>query len=290
MKVMYHNDADGKCAAWLVANKSGGHHAVCIDYVPVDYTSEFPLDIIADDEVVWIVDYSIKPDVMNELLKVTDNVVWIDHHVSAIEEYSNSVVNPEGIDGLRSTSFSGCELTWLYLIRKCFGHGVEINGSELSECDEIVRLVGDRDTWSFKYGEYSKWLHEAFKAAGEPGPLSDWWDHCLCDIESALKNGKALLDHSNSMYKSIVDRCSYEVDFEGHKILVCNSPVFTSELFGDRVKDYPFVAVYCYMDGKWKVSLYSVNMDVVEFAKKHGGGGHPRACGFVSDTVPFEVK
>jgi hypothetical protein len=85
----------------------------------------------------------------------------------------------------------------------------------------------------------------------------------------------------------MVDRVAFETVMEGYKILVCNCPFFTSEIFGDRIKDYPFVAVYCYNGRTWKVSLYSENMDVVKFAEARGGGGHPRACGFTSEIAPF---
>jgi oligoribonuclease NrnB/cAMP/cGMP phosphodiesterase (DHH superfamily) len=279
--VFYHNDADGKAAANVVFNKTGD---IGYNYREIDYNTEFPIKDIGDGDCVWIVDFSIDPDIMRRLLRKTDRVTWIDHHISAIEKYKGF---EGGIDGLRSCSYSGCELTWLYCNAGIYGNWKDIPEKFLEGCPRYIRLIGDRDTWKFEFGDESRYLHEAFMSAGEPGPLEHWWTVADVKLEDELETGEMLLSHTRGFYKNIVERAAYEAEFEGHKMLVCNCPIFTSELFGDRVNDYPFVAVYMHNGDNYKVSLYSVNMDVVEFAKKHGGGGHARACGFVCDEVPF---
>lgn len=286
MKVFYHNDADGKCAANLVwrhvdFGKSG-------EYVEMDYDKEFPIGSIGLDEEIWIVDFSLESvDTMRALLEVTKNVHWVDHHVSSIEMYDDF---GGSIKGLRSVEMSGCELTWMYILGHASGHRPTLHREKLSGAPEYARLIGDRDTWTFEYGDRSRYMHEAFKAAGEPDPKDEWWLRVSdgTEVVDELEKGKLLLDSTRAFYGAIVERSAYEATFEGHRILVCNCPIFTSEIFGDKLGDYPLVAVYCHNGKTWKVSLYSVNMDIVEYAKKRGGGGHPRACGFISDDVPFE--
>jgi len=158
----------------------------------------------------------------------------------------------------------------------------------LDHCPNYVRYVGDRDTWTFRFGDKSKFFAEAFRYSGEPGPLErEKWKAFDDEMFVMLERGVVLCQYSEMINKSIVDRFAYETEMDGYKILVCNSPIFNSTLFGERINDYPFVAVYCDTGTKWKVSLYSTKMDVVEFAKKRGGGGHLRACGYDTEEVPF---
>lgn len=289
MKVFYHNDADGKCAASIIFNQ-GGYSCENSEYISIDYTDDFPIGDIKGGEEVWIVDFSIEPDVMKKLLEKTSYVFWVDHHVSSIDKYGEYKELKE-LRGIRSVDYSGAELTWLCVAAKYgFGHDIRIEESNFNGCPKYIRLVGDRDMWNFKYGDYSKWFHEFWRYRGEPGPTDSFWNEVIdakyVEIE-VFRKGEILVKHSEMINKSIIDSYAYEMDFCGYTVLACNSNVFTSELFGDRVKDYPFVVVYCDTGKKWKVSLYSVNMDVVDIAKKHGGGGHPRACGYTSYEFPF---
>lgn len=271
MKIFYHNDADGKCAANIVYSKYKQSHDV--ELFAITHGMDFPIDMIKEDELVFIVDYSIEPDEMRELLSIA-SVVWIDHHISAIEKYDSENMN---IDGIRNIEYSGCELTWMHIY-------------PFVPIPKSVKLVGDRDLWKFNFGE-SKAYHTAWMAAGEPGPKSDWWDKQNSnDIEGIIEDGSLLLEADKNRNKSMCDKWSYETMFEGHKILVANTNVFTSEFFGDRINDYPFVAVYCHEGDHWKVSMYSISIDIVDIAIKNGGGGHKRACGFVTKELPFKLK
>lgn len=290
MKVFHHNDADGACAAYILRDYFEKNNESS-EYIRIDYTDEFPVDSIGNGEEVWIVDFSVKPEIMCMLFEKTPNVFWIDHHRSAIDEYTNSDLISDGIvPGLRSSDFAGCELVWLYLYKLQRGHDVKIDPGQLNECPEFIRLIGDYDTWKFEFGDRTRNFQEAYKGHGCPGPENEWWRWCAFQrkLEAEIENGKFYRDHTKTIYDSIRDGYAYETKFAGYNILVCNAPIFTSQLFGDKVKDYPFVAVCCRTKGKWKTSLYSENMDVIDIAKDLGGGGHPRACGFISDEYPFE--
>lgn len=305
MKVFHHNDADGICAtAVILRHLEQEPEPPSCEFIPIDYTDDFPINAIKKDECVWIVDFSIPVEDMKRLIKVTRDIIWIDHHVSAIEKYvdfNREYFERNGeipIDGIRTGAYSGCELTWLFLDgRGCHnryaGDNPKIDESAFDGCPRYIQLTGDRDTWTYKFGAQSRALHEMFKFNGEPGPEHPWWEIISDDeaLEEQIDLGIKMIAHSAGIYKGIIDKMAYETEWEGHRILVCNSPIFSSELFGDRIDDYPFVAVYCHTGRNWRTSLYSTKMDVRHLAEKHGGGGHPRACGFVADDVPFkEVK
>ena len=69
MKCFYHNDADGKCAGfWVHYSARIAPNNETIDFIEMSYEKPFPMDTILPDEQIYIVDYSITPAEMRELL------------------------------------------------------------------------------------------------------------------------------------------------------------------------------------------------------------------------------
>ena len=87
MKCFYHNDADGKCAGFWVHHRA--YLEPDIEFIEISYEKPFPMNTILPNEQIYIVDYSIMPNEMRELLKITKDVTWIDHHKTAIERYKD---------------------------------------------------------------------------------------------------------------------------------------------------------------------------------------------------------
>ena len=106
MKCFYHNDADGKCSGFWVFQCAGmtDIHGHC-DFIEMRYEKPFPMDTIKPNERVYIVDYSISPNEMRELLKITTDITWIDHHKTAIEKYDGFEYD---IRGLRYDGIAAC--------------------------------------------------------------------------------------------------------------------------------------------------------------------------------------
>ena len=75
MKCFYHNDADGKCSGFWVFQCAGmtDIHVDC-EFIEMSYENPFPIDTICPNEQIYIVDYSISPDEMRELLKITTDI------------------------------------------------------------------------------------------------------------------------------------------------------------------------------------------------------------------------
>jgi len=228
------------------------------------------------DEVVYIVDYSLDPKVMQRLLDKTANVVWIDHHKSAIESYADF---PEDIAGVRDTGDAACVLTWKYLFP-----GVDT--------PRAVLWVGDKDTWKWEFGEDTADFCNG-AACYDTSPMEGFWSSVV-DDEDALMYvnmcGQVVGDYKRQFYREMLDSIGFEATLDGEKCLVLNAARVNSEAFGERVEDYPFVVAFYYDGEQYHFSLYSTKVDVSEVAKKHGGGGHPGASGFQSTTLPFKVK
>jgi nanoRNase/pAp phosphatase (c-di-AMP/oligoRNAs hydrolase) len=89
-------------------------------------------------------------------------------------------------------------------------------------------------------------------------------------------------------YVTEVAKNARRVTFEGHNVPLVNAPqVDISELVGFLSAGETFAMGWWQRaDGKFSYSLRSRgDFDVSELAKRHGGGGHRNAAGFLLDRV-----
>ena len=134
MKIFHHNDLDGQCAASLVKRK----YPECVesDFVSMVYEKSFPFELL-DDGPCYILDFSLEPADMETLMnQLNGNVIWIDHHKSAIDKYQDFRYE---VPGVRDVKDAGCVLTW----RRLFPE---------QEVPLYVQYVGDRDAWKWELG------------------------------------------------------------------------------------------------------------------------------------------
>lgn len=275
MKIFYHNDEDGKCAAHVIAKKF--HHTRQMnneDYIEINYGMEFPLNIIEKDEEVFIVDYSIELDVMDRLLNITSNVFWIDHHITAIEKYMNY---SHKLRGLRKVEYSGCVLTYLYLYNVDF-----------DQVPMPIRYIGDRDTWQWRYGQETK-LFCSGAELYDLHPLSPDWKILFNNPDTVKKEGVIIEQYKTQRNKDYVKSFAYYTVFEDHEAVVVNIGHVGSEIF-DSIKKKPLLIMYVHDGKEYKVSLRSETIDVSKIALKYGGGGHSCASGFECQELPWNLN
>lgn len=266
MKCFYHNDLDGKCSAFWVNIYYKGN----LELKEINYESEFPFDEIERGEEIWIVDYSIEPEEMKKLKNITDNVVWIDHHKSAIKKYEDF---PFEIEGIRKDGTAGCVLTYNYLYPD-------------KELNKMTAYIGDWDVWEFKYGkktEYFKMGMESYITH----PDSFIWEKALDYPEKIIEEGKIVSRFKSVEYEEYIKQYGYEVEFEGYNCIACNRGNISSKLFNSVEEEYDILIAYIFNGEQYTVSLYSTKIDVSEIAEKYGGGGHEGASGFQCDELPF---
>jgi len=293
MKCFYHNDSDGKCAGFWVALNVGIHDKYndMPVFQEIDYRTKFPMETIRKDEQVYIVDYSISPDEMRELLNITKDVTWIDHHKTAIEKYKEF---EHEIRGVRYDGVSGCMLTYCYIHHMTARGEGKIKPFDISMTEDapmFTKLIDDWDVWKFDYGDDTRYFQVAFNAYDFSPCNYTQWDKLLT-IENAEKNmieqGKIMTQYRDNWAKNYM-KLGFETEFEGYKCFAvnlgcCNSDYFKSLPEGEYEILIPFV-----FDGNvYTVSLYSTTVDVSEIAKKYGGGGHKGASGFQIKELPFK--
>jgi oligoribonuclease NrnB/cAMP/cGMP phosphodiesterase (DHH superfamily) len=244
------------------------------DYIEMDYSKDFPFDIIAKEETVYIVDYSISPEEMTRLYLITNNVIWCDHHKTAIAKYEDY---PRDIDGLRNINHSGCELTWLYMNDSCAPEMIP----------EPIRYIGDKDTWQWKYKPTSEYFCDGLESL-DLHPLNALvWDAIFSDPERVIKLGRFFLSYKTQRNKEYLEAFGYKAKFEGFDALAINIGKVGSEVF-ESLDMMPTIGImYVHTGDTYHVSLRSEIVDVSDLALKYGGGGHAGAAGFECVELPW---
>lgn len=294
MKCFYHNDADGKCAGFWVSLSAGIHNLEQpSDMIEMSYEKPFPLDTILPNEQIYIVDYSISPNEMRELLKITNDVTWIDHHKTAIEKYADF---EHDIRGVRYDGIAGCMLTYCYLHHMTERGSGDIKPFDISmtaDAPMFTKLIADWDVWKFDYGDRTRNFITAFNAY-DFSPISINWNRFFCDSEISAENvmideGRAMIKYRDGWAAGYLERFGFETEFEGLKCFAvnlgnCNSEYFKSLTAGKYDAFMPFA----FNGEKYTVSMYSTTVDISGICKKHGGGGHRQAAGFQCTELPFK--
>lgn len=288
MKCFYHNDLDGRASAACVRRYEG----ISVNpnsFIEMDYTNPSRFEEALDGEVVYIVDYSFTPNTSHYLLALNArcDVIWIDHHDSSINLMNdNEEFSVENIKGIRDKKSSGAVLTYEYLFGPIMDLDYRIH---------FLQLVSDYDTWTFKYGEMSKFFKLGMDSIPH-GPLNSIWNDLFKEEENnqdslvgkIVSDGKAIkryIDLDNAEY---LNSHSYESHIGEHSVLVVNKKT-NSWIFGDRINDYDICCVWVYDGEAYRYSIYSVkeNINCSQIAQLFGGGGHKGAAGFTMDELIF---
>lgn len=329
----YHrSDLDGVCSAAIVK-----HFVPDVELYGMEYGEPFPWDravpemkdlYIIDQLLganpglhnlrrVYMVDFSLPVEYMKSLAACSD-LVWIDHHKTAIDACHVAGVNPAG---LREVFLAACELCWVH-----FKHGNDM--SPIKEIPEAVSLLGIYDSWRKDDPEWQKALAFQYGMRALPGIYSPDCTHYLW---------RSLFESANLSEEFVLERClvgqgilNYQAEVNQRacesgaeslllfvppvkdgdvalRLIACNTIVFNSQFFASVYdpEKHDIMVAYCRVapryqigtDGKaqrafrWKVGIYSTkaDLDCGAIAKAFGGGGHKGAAGFVCDKLPWEA-
>jgi oligoribonuclease NrnB/cAMP/cGMP phosphodiesterase (DHH superfamily) len=243
-------------------------------------------DISVNDEVAQIIDnVRNKEDIL---------VVLLDHHPTALElnKYDWATVEIER-DGEKT---SGTKMLYDRLadaITVAENSGVA-NKNRLLDFAECVKRY-DTWLWKEKYNDIKpKQFNDLFYLLGRDrfiDKISQNLKFSLATIDDFIKSNEILLELQQEKVDRFVERKNKELTeyiIHGYKVGVVYANEFISEL-GNRLSEmnpqYDLIA----MIGENAVSYRTVkdNVDCGEFAKKFGGGGHPKASG---SQIPNENK
>jgi len=277
MIVIHHNDSDGLCAGFLVGYFARQDGCADIDYITASYEMDTAPVIasILPDETVYVVDWSFKPNEWEQVLAKTKNVVWIDHHATAIEAAKHL-----DIPGLRQVGKCGALLSWEYL-------------SKGKPVPEFVRLVNDWDVWIHKYGLRTRHFQAGLKLIDAAPDGAEWLRMFNgAYLDEICKTGKVAYEAEQAFNAAYLDQCGYTRKFEGMNCLVLNRAQANSEAAGKRLAEHDCFVTWYYSGSRYIVRMYTgkYDIDVSVTAVKYGGGGHKQAAGFDCAELPEELR
>lgn len=301
MKIFHHNDMDGYGAASLVVFEYMKDKTILEDYKKIieesciELTHDHEKDkekfnTIEDGELVFIVDYSFginTKEWLDNILKKTEKIVWIDHHKTSLE-LVEKYPEYKDIKGLLFNGISGTALTYIY-----FTH------CKFNECPLYIKLISDYDCWTnemqpstdyFKLGydaqsdkfEFLFKLYQEYK-------FKEYGDIYSSAIEAG-KIIKSYIDSDNEYYRK---QYGYESETEDGVKIFCVNKDTNSWIFGDLIKKYPAVCNYAFNGKKYVYSFYSdqySDFDCAEYCTRHGGGGHKGAAGFMCSELLYKAR
>lgn len=274
--------------------------------------------------IIYILDLS--PECLEgtqngEVLLRDRDLIWIDHHKSAIEKFS-----PE-IPGYRIDGVAACRLTWQWFtcrtgnnyrsIMQWSPHKEGFVNRTVSE-PLVVRLAGEYDIWDkrdpraelFQHGLRSRELTDfdwaqmlsterpSFEEIEKLVAMGVWdllepdgtfVNATLCGL---LEGGKVLQYSQTRSNESVIKEIGFTFEWEGLTFLGCNASRYNSHLFTAGLKpEHDGCFGFKWTGKDWSVSLYGVpgkpDIDLSQIAVKYKGGGHKQACGFRTVQLPF---
>ncbi|WP_028316668.1 hypothetical protein [Desulfatibacillum aliphaticivorans] len=276
--IIYHDDADGKCAAAIAARHKLSKD-LDVDCIPMQYGDPVPWEIFEDftrdvDEL-WMLDFSLDSDRMEKMIHETGMYfTWVDHHKTALDSMGEQFAH---VAGIRSIEKAACLLTWEYC-------------NPESIAPQAVVLVADRDIWAFEQGDMTRYFYESL-IAQEHDPDAKIWDRLLLPgmsawnmISGMVVEGEGFRRSRMVMLEGMAKRLGRSEDLDGTTCLCVNYP--GSGDLGQIILDMGYDVAHCYVeemqDGRLvrTHSVYSDTEDVSVIASVRGGGGHKGAAGW----------
>lgn len=302
IKIYFHSaDLDGHCAGAIVKYKYPE-----AELIGINYGQEIDYNKIAKDDMIFMVDFSLQP--FDEMVKLAQHVgmnglVWIDHHITAIDNAKNcvfdNVVPMNGQEpfvitfndicpGKREDGKAGCELTWGFLFPD-------------REMPEVVRLLGRYDVWDLANPNVLDFQYGFRLNKTWPTNQELWKDYFENDIHGhghdfvklSKIDGRTILRYQKQENEKYIKSCAFEVDFEEFKAICINRLLTNSQMFEsvwDNKKYDIMITFGLRKNGLWTMSFYTdkEGVDCSLLAKRFGGGGHKQAAGCNFDELPIE--
>lgn len=263
---IYHgNCADGFGAAWVFKRYADRE----FDFHPGVYQNE-PPDVSGRD--VYLVDFSYKRSVVEDMREKASRIVLIDHHKTAIDDLM-PLIDSKAIEPFVSLDHSGAVLAYRFL------HGNGDTGMPL-----LLRHIEDRDLWRFALPRTREIQANVFSYPYD----FDVWDELMrTDPQKLADEGAAIERKHHKDIGELTQVVTREFVIGGYTVPVANLPyTLTSDAGHLLAQGKPFAACYWDTPDGRVFSLRSTDdgIDVSEIAKQYGGGGHPHASGF---RVPY---
>jgi oligoribonuclease NrnB/cAMP/cGMP phosphodiesterase (DHH superfamily) len=264
---------DGFGAVWSVW-RAWGDAGV---YIGRSHNEPLPLEMLEGCRVVFV-DIAVDNRQLAELCDVADQILILDHHISALNRYQSepSLVNrieAEGHEVYFDLDHSGAVLAWNYF------HPDE-------PTPDLLAYVEDQDLWNWKLGD-SEEVNAAI--ASYPRTFEAWSELAEAGHDRLSAEGKPIV-RANQMEVERSLKNASTIRIADDRVEAVNASVNRSATGHELAKRAAFGlawgCVYRLKGEQIHATLYSIgDLDVAEVAARLGGGGHRNAAGF---TVPLD--
>ena len=284
--VIYHKDADGFCAAWLIWKFLDSE----AEFRAAQYGDQPPTPDEVAGRRVLILDFSYDRHTLEALAATAHSLQVLDHHKAAADDLA-------GLDFVKiDPDKSGSRLIWEYLATEERPPG--IRGLETRQPLWIVEYVEDRDLWRFALPE-SREVSAALRM--EPFDFAAW-DRVVADGLGALKHtGRIVRRYQRQVIKTYLSHARWAfLDDLTVPVVNISDPLLISDVLHQldqcrttykapnedgQHSQVPFAASF-FLDGEMRY-VYSLRSaehgaDVARIAQRFGGGGHRHAAGFLA--------
>lgn len=260
--VIYHgNCADGFAAAWCFWKRYGD----AMEYVAGVYQTP-PPDVTGRD--VYLVDFSYKRPVVEQMLVTAASVTLIDHHKTALEDLEPLL--GQHLRWYCDVNRSGAALAWDFVFP---GEPRPL----------LLEHIEDRDLWRFKLPGTREIQANLFSY---PYDFARW-DRLMSATGRELLQmtvaGTAIERKHHKDIAELVAVCKRRMTIGGHDVPVASLPyTMVSDAAHLMAKGEPFAACYWDTEQGRVFGLRSADdgIDVSAIAMQYGGGGHRHSAGF----------
>ncbi|MEW8963234.1 DHH family phosphoesterase [Paraclostridium dentum] len=302
IKLFTHTDLDGVGCA-ILAKIASVINNIDIDIDFCDYNNindkvnDF-LKIINSYDKVFIIDISVNEEVAEKLDKYNDKVVLLDHHKTAdfLNKYKWAHVYETLVVDLEINVYikvCGAYLFLDYLITSNYLKNFEF----LDILTDFVEVIREYDVWEWIEIDniLAKQLNDLLYILGK--------ERFIEEFTKQLLNGKFVIndklnflleleqekidDYIENKNKNLIIR-----DIKGYNVGIVFAERYISELGSRLMELHPELdfVVIINIDKTISYRTNKNNIDLGEFAKIYGGGGHPQAAGSpVSDEVKNKI-
>lgn len=292
MLCFYHRgDLDGHCAGAIVQKFRPEARMVGLDYED-DFAAAIPWAEITKGVEVFMVDFCL-PNIadMKRLQELSGHYfIWCDHHHTAIAKAREAGFSAPGIQRVGA---AGCELVCEHLF-------------PLTAMPRTVSLLGRYDVWDEKHTDWQSAIlpfQYGLKInPTDPAHNQQLWKALFKNsgsaVEELIKTGATILAYQHQENAKLMARHGFLSQFDGLRALVVNNGPGGSMKFEGTshehfpIEHFPLMISFARLpEKKWLVNLYTFREDVDcgEIDRRHGGGGHRKAAGFICTELPFAI-
>lgn len=281
---IYHGACtDGVAAAWAYHCAYPG-----ATFYPGVYGNPPPWGLIAEHDIVAMVDFSYHRAIINQMIHSHRNTRFevYDHHASA-KDALEPLLEAGELHGVFDMDRCGAMITW----DEVCGPAVSVKRPPLLDyIDARDRWVKPTPTLGYNLDHVTFGLRTISHA--DPIDFNEW-TMVMNDVGYLARAGASVYKYYQQLVEAAVAEARY-VTFDGiENVPVVNTSYALASDVGHVLAHGSEAKMACMWwqqaDGRYVASLRSTPDGplVSDIAVKYGGGGHPHAAGFKINDLPW---